>query len=137
VGPEVWASGPEIDIVLAGSAPNAPEARALGVVDTGASCICADLSILLQLGLTCIDRKQMQVADGTWVEASGFMCRLQIPQLGYRQLVKIFGVKMRYPSTRVLLGRTFLSDYHVTYDGPSQTFRWHRAGPQFYEDHDE
>lgn len=136
MGPEIWASGPEIEIALRDSAVAAMETHAIGVVDTGASCVCADIQLLLQLGLTPIDRKRMQVADGTWVEAAGFMAQLRVPGLRFDQWVKVFGVKMKYPSTRVLLGRTFLAGYHVTYDGPAQRFHWHRAGPPLYEEFD-
>jgi hypothetical protein len=110
--------------------------QAVGVVDTGASCVCLDVSIPLQFGLTPIDRKRMQVADGTWVEAAGYMLQIRVPGLGYDQWTKVFGVKMKHPSTRVLLGRTFLAGYHVTYSGPDQWFHWYKAGPAFYEEHD-
>lgn len=136
MGPEIWASGPEIAISLQGTDLSTAALSAVGIVDTGASCVCLDQSIPLQLGLQAIDRTQMQVADGTWVPALGFMIRLTIPELKVDDWIKAFGVKMRYPSSRVLLGRSFLSDYHVTYNGPDQTFHWFRAAPPIYEDLD-
>lgn len=78
----------------------------------------------------------MQMADGTWCSANGFMARLVIPGLHFDEWFKVFGVKMKNPSSRVLLGRTFLSRYHVTYNGPQELFHWFHAGPPMFEEHD-
>lgn len=107
-----------------------------GVVDTGASCVLLDQRILLDLGLEDIDRRPITVADGTSVPALGFMAQLRVPGLQFDQWFKVFGVKMQHPSARVLLGRTFLAGYHVTYSGPDQWFHWQRASPPVFEDFD-
>lgn len=136
MGAEIWTSGPEIDISLSGAGPSAEEIPAIGIVDTGASCVCIDQRILLRLGLTPIDRKQMQVADGTWVTATAYMARLKVRGLRFDEWFKVFGVKMPVSSSRVLLGRSFLRRYHVTYSGPDEIFHWSHANGPYYEDHD-
>jgi hypothetical protein len=136
VGPTIWGSGPEIDITLRDTVMSTSEVSVTGVVDTGASCVLLDQSVLFQLGLSPIDRTSIQVADGTQRPALGFMVQLKVPGLRFDQWFKVFGVKMQHPSTRVLLGRTFLAGYHVTYSGPDQWFHWSAAGPAVYEDND-
>ena len=135
MGPQIWTSGPEIDISLSGAGPSSEVIPAIGIVDTGASCVCVDQRILLRLGLTAIDRKEMQVADGTRVMATAYMARLRVPGLGFDEWFKVFGVKMPVASPRVLLGRSFLRRYHVTYSGPDEIFHWSYAA-RLYEDHD-
>jgi predicted aspartyl protease len=138
VGPVIWVSGPDIDIELRGSDASLPPVAATGIIDTGASAICMDHRIPKQLGLTSVDRKPMQMADGTSTDAVGYMVRLRIEGLGVDEWIKAFGIKMTYPSTRVLLGRSFLQRYHLTYLGPEQLFHYYHAGaPVVYEEHDE
>jgi sarcosine oxidase gamma subunit len=76
------------------------------------------------------------VADGTEVPAIGYMVQMRIAGLKFDQWIKVFGVEMKYPSTRILLGRSFLAGYHVTYSGPDEWFVWHKAGPVLYEEFD-
>ena len=47
----------------------------------------------------------MQMADGTTVSAVGYMVQLKIDGLKVDEWVKVDGVTMKYPSSRVLLGR--------------------------------
>lgn len=136
MGPTVWVSGPNIPITLRDTVVSTSEVELLGVVDTGASCVLLDQGVLLRLGLTAIDRQQMMVADGTSVPALGFMVQLRVPDLKFDQWVKVFGVKMTYPSNRVLLGRSFLAGYHITYSGPEELCHWQNAGPPTYADED-
>lgn len=136
MGAQIWASGPEIDITLRDTVMSTAEMVVTGVVDTGASCVLMDQSLLFQLGLEPIDRRPIVVADGTSVPALGFQVQLKVGGLKFDQWFKVFGVKMKYPSTRVLLGRTFLTSFHVTYSGPDQWFHWYKAGPAQYEEHD-
>ena len=46
---------------------------------------------------------------------------------------------MEYPSNRILLGRSFLRDYIVNYDGLKEQFQFHETSrdQQYYFDHDE
>ncbi len=65
---------------------------------------------------------------------------MSIPALGFDDYVQVNAVNMELPSRRVLLGRSFLKDYIVNYDGPKERFEFHETprGDEFYEiDHDE
>lgn len=124
---EVWVSGPIIDILLRGNMPGAPALQLQGIVDTGASVICLDRRVALRLGLTSISKKAMEVADGSVVEAIVYMADLTVPALDFRDWVEIYALPMERPSTRVLLGRSFLKGYHVTYSGPNETLHYHKV----------
>jgi predicted aspartyl protease len=127
VASEVWVSGPVIDITLHGNDPNLPALSLQGIVDTGASVICLDRRVAVRLGLTAINKKPMEVADGTLLEASVYMAEMVIPGLGFRDWVEVYALPMARPSMRVLLGRSFLKSYHVTYNGPEELFHYHKA----------
>lgn len=131
---ELWVSGPIIEISLHGSDPAIAPQAVEGVIDTGASVICLDQRIALRLGLTAINRKNLEVADGSQVEATIYMAEMHIPGLEFRDWVEVFAVKMRRPSTRVLLGRSFLKRYIVTYNGAQELFHYYAPpSPHNYE----
>ena len=88
----------------------------------------------MQLGLTAVNRKPMQMADGTAVQATSYAARLIIPALSFDDEFEVFGVPMEYPSSRVLVGRSFLRRYNVNYNGPLERFEFHEA---FYAPHEE
>jgi predicted aspartyl protease len=96
----------------------------IGIVDTGASVICLDKRVALRLGLTAVNRKPMEVADGTQIMATIYMAEMQIEGLGFRDWVEVFALPMTRPSSRVLLGRSFLKNYLVTYNGPEGLFHY-------------
>ena len=134
---KTWVSGPVLDLTLHGVGPGAPSFGAIGIVDTGASVICLDKRIAVQLGLSAVNKKMMQMADGTEVLATGYMAKLTVPDLGFHDLVQVFGVSMQYPSNRVLLGRSFLRGYIVNYNGPTERFEFHEVADSIpYEEHD-
>ncbi len=110
--------------------------RGTGIIDTGASAICMDRRIARRLGLTSIDRKPMEMADGASTEAVAYMVQMSIPDLDYSEWTKVFGIDMKFPTSRILLGRSFLRRYHLTYDGPREIFHYQLAGPTNYEEHD-
>ncbi len=139
MGAELWVSGPIIDITLHGADPAIPAETLEGIVDTGASVICLDKRVAIRLGLTAVNRKPMEVADGTLVEATIYMAEMKIPGLGFSDWVEVFALPMTRPSQRVLLGRSFLKNYIVTYNGPEGLFHYHRAtaaSQGYYEDLD-
>ncbi len=134
-----WITGPNVELALfsedGGEAVNLD-----GVIDTGASVICADSRIPKRLGLLASYRKRVQMADGRIALSSVYTARMLIQALGFDDLVQIYGIDMDFPSTRVLLGRSFLKDYIVNYDGPRERFEFHETnrGPEFYfPEHDE
>lgn len=118
-----WVTGPEIELTVASPAGLSQEA--IGIVDTGASVICLDRRIPMLLGLDATNRKPMQMADGTTVQATGYAARLIIPALGFDDEFEVFGVPMDLPSSRVLIGRSFLRRYNVNYNGPAERFEFH------------
>jgi hypothetical protein len=84
--------------------------------------------LALQLGLTPTRTNiNMQVADGSSVPATAYMGILDIPDLAFRGIVEIHTVKMKYPSSRVLLGRSFLENFIVTFNGPDGMFHFART----------
>jgi predicted aspartyl protease len=127
VSVELWVSGPLIDITLHGASASTPVERLEGIIDTGASVICLDKRVALRLGLTAVNRKMMEVADGSSLDATIFMAEMAIAGLGFRDWVEVYALPMTRPSNRVLLGRSFLKKYHVTYNGPDETFHYFDA----------
>jgi hypothetical protein len=79
----------------------------------------------------------MQMADGTIVQATAYAARLIIPALGFDDEAEVFGVPMDLPSSRVLIGRSFLRRYIVNYNGPAERFEFHEISAPSYEDHDD
>lgn len=139
MGAELWVSGPIIEISLHGADPKILEETLDGIIDTGASVICLDKRIAIRLGLTAVNRKLMEVADGSQVEATVYMAEMAIAGLGFKDWVEVYALPMTRPSQRVLLGRSFLKNYLVTYNGPEGLFHYYKATPAsqgYYEDLD-
>jgi predicted aspartyl protease len=115
-------------------------AQLIGIIDTGASVICVDSRVTKRLGLTASNKKQVQMADGRQETSTIYTARMIISALGFDDLVQVYAIDMEFPSTRVLIGRSFLSNYIVNYDGPREKFEFHETdrGAEFYHfDHDE
>jgi hypothetical protein len=79
----------------------------------------------------------MQMADGSIVQATAYAARLIIPALGFDDEAEVFGVPMDLPSSRVLIGRSFLRRYIVNYNGPAERFEFHEISSATYHDHDD
>ena len=79
------------------------------------------------------------MADGRIATTSVYTARMSVPALGFDDLVQVCAIEMEFPSTRVLLGRSFLRNYIVNYNGPTERFEFHETpdGEDFYLDHDE
>lgn len=135
---KTWTTGPNVDLTLFGEGVAQPAALE-GVIDTGASVICLDSRIVRRLGLVASNRKAVQMADGRVATSSIYTARMVIRALGFDDLVQVYAIDMEFPSTRVLLGRSFLKAYIVNYDGPRERFEFHETnrGEEFYLDHDE
>jgi predicted aspartyl protease len=137
---KTWITGPDVDLTLSGEGQNSETAVLVGIIDTGASCICVDSRVARRLGLIASDRKLVQMADGRLETSTVYTARMKIPALDFDDYVQVNAVEMARPSDRVLLGRSFLKDYIVNYDGPRQRFEFHQTskGQEFYfPDHDE
>ncbi len=98
-----------------------------------------DSRVPKRLGLFSVNRKPMQMADGSEVMATSYLARMSVEDLDFDELVEIYGVPMAQPSRRVLLGRAFLRSYIVTYNGLEERFYYERSQPSLqggYEDFD-
>ena len=136
---KVWVSGPVIDIGLGPPDSQAASEPLQAIIDTGASAICMDSRVPKRLGLLSVNRKPMQMADGSEVAATSYLARMRIEDLDFNELVEIYGVPMSQPSRRVLLGRAFLRSYIVTYNGLEERFYYERSQPSLqggYEEFD-
>ena len=126
---EVWVSGPVIELELLGTSAPTKSVSLDGIIDTGASGICIDRRVALELGLKSHNRKPIQVADGSYREAIAYTANLRIGGLKFNDLVEVWGFKMNNPSPRVLLGRSFLRRYIINYDGPRELFHYYEPLP--------
>jgi predicted aspartyl protease len=134
-----WVTGPDVDLTLRGDDDARPPERLAGLIDTGASVICVDSRVTKRPGLVATDRKFVQMADGRTTTSTVYRARTSIPDLGFDDYVQVCGIEMDFPSTRVLLGRSFLRNYIVNYNGPTERFEFHEVagGDDFYLEHDE
>jgi predicted aspartyl protease len=138
-----WATGPDVDVTFHGDGAGAHFETLHGVIDTGASVICVDNRIVRRLGLVASDRRRVQMADGRITTSTVYRARMSIPDLGFDDLVQVFAIEYAFegaiPDRRVLLGRSFLRNYIVNYDGPRERFEFHETsrGEEFYLDPDE
>jgi hypothetical protein len=137
-----WVTGPDVELVLSADDGIAQPEHLKGIIDTGASAICVDSRITKRLGLVASNRKPVQMADGRLETATIYTARLQIPALGFDDLVQVFAIEMKShaPVSRVLIGRSFLRNYIVNYNGPQERFEFHETdrGEDFYDpQHDE
>ena len=137
---QIWMSGPVIEITLRGSDPDSAPVPLQAIVDTGASGICIDRRIALNLGLISSNRPRVEMADGTIVQATAYRAVMKVAGLHFDDWVEVTAFEMALPSSRVLLGRSFLRRYSINYDGPTETFYWYNANSgrlSDYADHDE
>lgn len=74
---------------------------------------------------------------GGRVEAQIHMGALSVPELGYDKIVRLFGVRLRDPTHTIILGRSFLQDFIVTFDGPRGAFHFARPSEPEPEPFDE
>jgi hypothetical protein len=62
---------------------------------------------------------------------------LEVPELQFRDWVRVLAVEMAYPSSRVLLGRAFLRKFTLTFNfGGDDRFHWYPLGQTMLEDLD-
>lgn len=100
------------------------------LIDTGASDVCIDYRLAEQLGLKMVSQTRVGVVGST-APAAIYMGRLKVPEIGFDRVMPLYALKLKHPSHEVLLGRSFLQSYVVTFNGPSGMF--HFAGPAAHE----
>jgi predicted aspartyl protease len=137
-----WVTGPDVALTLYAGDADTPAENLSGIIDTGASVICVDGRVVKRLGLVASNKKPVQMADGRIETATIYSARMVIAALGFDDIVQVYALEMKSttPISRVLIGRSFLSNYIVNYDGPRERFEFHetdRGADFYYIDHDE
>jgi predicted aspartyl protease len=109
------APGPARDATLSSESVEA-------LVDTGATQSCIDDELAKKLGLPVIDRQTCAGVGGN-TEHAVYLAWLDVPSLGRAQYGRFMGVHLVKGGQphNVLLGRTFLADVVMIYDGARGT----------------
>lgn len=139
-GPVVTIEGIVVDVIihrephaaLENGVPEFFEHRAM--IDTGASDTCIDYRIAHALKLRQIDQRTIGTVGGP-IEVAVFLGVLEIPQLAFKRLDRMFAPKIERINYSVLIGRSVLKEFLFTYDGPANVS--HFARPQVATEHDD
>jgi len=92
--------------------------------------VCIDNRIALQLGLKATDMQTLGVV-GSEIQATVYAGSLEVPELNYKKTMPMFAPRKSSLAHPVLLGRSFLKDFIMTYDGPNGMF--HFAEPYNFD----
>lgn len=123
------ANGPRIDVIIRNPLRHelvvntAAFLEREALIDTGASVVCIDKSIAEELALEQTDKRSVHAVGGM-VETSVFAGLLEVPELDYKRVIEMFAPRHASASHAVLLGRSFLQDFIVTFNGPDGTFQF-------------
>jgi len=101
-----------------GETPDLPEKRVKALIDTGAGGDCIDDALARRLKLPVHDEGEISGVGGRH-RAFIYTARIYIPSLDRLLFQPFTGVKLYEGEQwhRVILGRVFLRQYHLTYDG--------------------
>lgn len=94
----------------------------LALVDTGATECCIDSQLAVRLGLPVVDKRKVAGVGGV-SEVDVHLAQVYVPSLGFTMYGLFASVHLSAGGSlhSVLIGRTFLRDFVMTYDGPSGT----------------
>jgi len=102
--------------------PNLPT-EVCALIDTGSIESCIDDSLAISLGLPIADRRQIAGTNGNQ-EVNMYIAQMHVPAL-YHVITGLFaGVRLQAGNPafhQAILGRTFLRDFALTYDGVTGT----------------
>lgn len=122
--------GPTIPIVVRGEpgqrnfqAGYRDEFPTNAIIDTGASEVCIDYRIAHALDLRAVDQRTIQTVGGP-ILVQVFLGLLEVPGLKYRKLTRLYAPKVERVNYNALLGRSFLKDFYVTFEGPTGVFHF-------------
>ena len=103
-----------------GEKPDLPRKKVHALVDTGAGAECIDDELAKMMRLPVIDEGEISGVGGKH-HAFIYTARLYIPKLDRLLFQQFTGVKLEQGEQwhRVILGRSFLRRYQLTYNGPS------------------
>jgi predicted aspartyl protease len=94
-----------------------------GLIDTGASDVCIDYRLARALKLRQIDQRTVATPGGSLLAAI-HLGVVEIPALNFKQPMPLFALKVAAASYSVILGRSFLRQFIVTFDGPNGHFHF-------------
>lgn len=120
-------------IARAGKAIRPNNSTAL--VDTGASKVCIDYRIAQELGLRETGQRTLTTVGGN-VEARVYIGVLEVPELDFRDLMEFVAPRVPF-NVRALLGRSFLREFIVNFDGPSGEVHFSRKSRDIWLPADE
>ena len=125
-------NGPRMQVIIrsiapSGDAPGKNFTEENALIDTGASIVCIDRFMAKRLGLELVNVTKMDVV-GNRIDACVYAGWLEVPELGFSKMMMLFAPDNAMPTSQVLLGRSFLSNFIMNYDGPSDTFQFFRPG---------
>jgi hypothetical protein len=107
---------------MAGEKPDLTMKGVRALLDTGAGANCIDDELARSLGLPITDEGEVSGIGGKTL-ANIYTARLYIPDLDRLLFEPFAGVKLKEGAQwhRVILGRSFLRPYRMTYDATSGT----------------
>ena len=106
----------------AGDRPLLPQTLWPALVDTGAALSCVDSELATQLGLPIVDRESVAGAHGAQ-EVNVHVAQMFVPELNATILGRFHAVHLTAGGQphRALIGRTFLMDFTMVYEGRTGT----------------
>ena len=108
------------DLVVGRGRPQLPDAAFAALVDTGAQESCIDSALAMELGLPIVDRQRVAGAQGA-SEVNRHLAQIHVPELDWVVYGAFAGVHLTAGGQPhlALIGRTFLQNFTLTYEGPS------------------
>lgn len=102
--------------------PTPEIAKVPALIDTGAIVSCIDDTLAAQINLPMVDRKVISGVGGHHL-ANVYVAQIRSPQLDFVQYGRFYGVSLAQggQSHQILIGRTFLRNFIMFYDGPTGT----------------
>ena len=98
--------------------PDLPAEGILALIDTGASTSCIDSTLAMYLQLPIVDQLECAGIGGS-MEVNMHMAQVHTPSLSFTLYGAFAGVDLTVGDHKVLLGRDFLRDFRMIYDGPT------------------
>lgn len=95
-----------------------PVEGVLALIDTGASTSCIDGSLAMHLQLPVVDQRQCAGIGGS-IEVNMHLAQVHAGQLSFTLYGALAGVDLTLGDHKILLGRDFLRNFTMIYDGPS------------------